>query len=594
MSLSPCALGLTLLLCARMATIAAQAAPRPPAYCIRAVALDRAGERRGSLVLQDGVITAILDEAAPAPPGTRVIEGAGWICLPAFLDAYSRQGCVVPQPVKDRDVPPDTHADVEIDMRQANRKGIQPSFRAVETLVLTKEESEAWRKNGFGAVLVAPGGELIAGSSALATVREAAIRDRVLRDTVFEHGTFAASGEGYPSTLMGYFAQLRQFFLDSKRQVELTDRYGSGRPGPRPPYDAELSVGAELVSGHRLLVAEANDANDIERWWRLADEFGVRVGIAGGLEAWRLRPALGERETPLVLTLDWGKEPEGPKAKASSSPGSAERGEGAEEKKDAVEPIVPEDPGREYREPLAVRLERRAKWERDRDCAKSLHEAGIRFAFGTGLSKPGELLQHVRDLVTAGLPADAAMRALTVDAARILGVDGRIGTIAPGYDATFSLWRSDPLLDEKASVAWSFVDGYPREYPPEKRKAKGPSVGPAEGVDVTGTWELEFRIESQGIKSATLVLEMEKGGELGGTIEVDNPHGGERLHAAVEGTLGGMELELAFQLAFGGMTIETSLQATVDGDRMSGKGSFDGSLGDRPQTQPFEGKRIPE
>src|SRR5262245_34375551 len=113
-----------------------QAAPRPQPYCIGAVSLDRAGEHKGTLVLRDGAIAAVLDEAAPAPPGTRVIEGTGLLCLPAFLDAYSRQGCTVPQPVKDQDVPPNPLTDADIDMRLANRKGIQPAFRAVQALAI--------------------------------------------------------------------------------------------------------------------------------------------------------------------------------------------------------------------------------------------------------------------------------------------------------------------------------------------------------------------------------------------------------------------------------------------------------------------------
>ena len=285
--------------------LAAQAAPRPQPYCIRGVSFDRAGTHKGTLVLRDGAIEAILDEAAPAPPGTRVIEGAGLICLPAFLDAYSRQGCTVPQPVKDQDLPPNEGADVGIDMRLANRKGIQPAFRAVEALAIAKELSEAWRKSGFGSALVARGGELLAGSSALASTREAAMRDLVLRDEVFAHGTFAASGGGYPNTFMGYFAQLRQFVLDSQRQVELERRRAEGRPGPRPPFDAALAVGSELVSGKRRLFVEAASSHDIERWLRLGDEFGLRLGFADAREAWEVRDVLARRGTPVVLTLDW-------------------------------------------------------------------------------------------------------------------------------------------------------------------------------------------------------------------------------------------------------------------------------------------------
>src|SRR5687767_10156370 len=90
----------------------AQSSPRPQPYCIRGVALDRSGERKGTLVLRNGAIEAILDEAAPSPAGTRSIDGTGLICLPAFLDAFTRQGCTVPQPVTDQDLPPNVLADV--------------------------------------------------------------------------------------------------------------------------------------------------------------------------------------------------------------------------------------------------------------------------------------------------------------------------------------------------------------------------------------------------------------------------------------------------------------------------------------------------
>ena len=51
-------------------------------------------------------------------------------------------------------------------------------LRAVEALAITKEQGEAWRKSGFGAALIAPGGELLSGASALATTRDAAMRLR--------------------------------------------------------------------------------------------------------------------------------------------------------------------------------------------------------------------------------------------------------------------------------------------------------------------------------------------------------------------------------------------------------------------------------
>ena len=570
----------------------AQSSPRPQPYCIRGVALDRSGERKGTLVLRNGAIEAILDETAPSPAGTRSIDGTGLICLPAFLDAFTRQGCTVPQPVTDQDLPPNVLADVGVDMRIANRKGIQPAFRTVEALAIPKEQGESWRKSGFGAALVAPGGELLSGTSTLATTREAAMRDLVVRDEVFAHASFAASGRGYPSTLMGYFAQLRQFFLDSQQHVELERRYQQGRPGTRPAFDAQLEAGAELVAREKVLLCEASSAADIQRWFRLADEFRLEVGIVGGLEAWRVTGELVQRDVPVVLTLDWGKEPKDPRPKAKEEPAEAEKAPAPVEPATAPDATAAAAAERswEYTEPLAVRVERRKEWEEKRDCALRLQEAGVRFVFGSGSSKPGELLERVRTLVKAGLPGDDALVALTSSAAQVLGMQNRLGRIEPGFDATFVLWRSDPLTDEKASAAWVFVDGFPSEFKEEKKKGKGP----ADGVDPSGNWTLEFTVEGEGLRAADLTLEMAKDGTLSGTLEAENPIGGGRVETEVEGQVSGDEVELECTLAFGEVKIETKLVAKLAGETLDGEGSFRGPWGSEPRTQTFRGKRVPK
>lgn len=571
-------------------------APQP--YFVRGVALDRAGSAKGSLYLKDGAIVAVLDADAPAPAGTRVIEGDGLICLPAFLDAWSRQGLSVTPPVKDQDVPPNEQADVPIDMRLANRKGIQPAFRAVRALALTKELTEGWQKSGFGAALLAPGGELLSGTSALVTLREAAMRELVLREDVFAHAAFTASGPGYPSTLMGYFAQLRQFFLDSQRQLELARRHADGRPGPRPPFDAELAAGAELVRGERRLLCEAEGMEDFGRWVRLGREFGLELGFVGGREAWRAGVELDGTGRALVLTLDWGKEVEDPRPKeekkAAAEAAGAEAEAAAAEAPAAPEAAQPEEPVWKYLEPDEVRLERRRLWEEKRDNALRLHERGVPFAFGTGARKPSELLDGVRTLVKQGLPAEVALHALTQGAAELLGVERRLGSIAAGKDATFVLWRADPLLDEKASVAWTFVDGHAREFPEEKKKEKKEGAKPGEGLEVSGTWALTFEVQGEGVKEATLTLKLGEAGAVDGTISLENPMGGARLEAPVEGTLDGDELELEFTLEFGEFRLETALEATLEGDTLEGETEFTMPGMEESMSQAFTGRRQPE
>jgi hypothetical protein len=444
------------------------------------------------------------------------------------------------------------------------------------------------------------------------TTREAATRDRVARDEVFFHGAFTANGPGYPSTLMGYFAQLRQFFLDSQRQVELARRYAAGRPGTRPPFDAELAAGVTLLGRERRLLCEANSAADIERWLRLADEFRLEVDFAGGLEAWRVREELARRGATVALSLDWGKEVKDPRPKEDAKPEAkteakteSTSGEGAPQSQEAAaakpaeaeaapaaSPAEPEV-APEYVEPYAVRLERRLKWEEARDCALRLAEAEVRFTFGTALARPSELLEKVRTLVASGLSADDALDALTRSAAGFLGVSDRLGQIAPGFDATFTLWRKDPLIDKEASAAWVFVDGFPSEFKEEKKKARK-GGGPGEGIDPTGSWKLEFAVQGEGIKSAELVLEMQKDGTVTGTLEVENPMGGAKIKTDVEGQVSGDELEFDCTLDFGEFKIESTLTAKIEGDTLSGESSFHGPWSSEPTQQSFTGKRGPK
>ncbi|MBK7878431.1 MAG: hypothetical protein IPJ77_22475 [Planctomycetes bacterium] len=298
------------------AALAAQAPSRPELHVVRNVRLSDAKDApKSMLVLRDGRIESLQAEGGEVPAGARVVDANGALAVPAFLDAYSFAGFQMPKPNPARDLPPPTNADVLVDMRDANRKGILATFRAADALELDLEADKRYRESGFGAWLAAPHGELLSGTSALMTSRHAAVRDRVRKPFVFAHGGFDCTGPGYPGTLMGSIAQLRQFLLDARWVRELDARASAGKPGRRPPYDAELAAATALLDRKSMLVCEAETASDIERWVKLADEFGLSIAISGGREAWRRAELLAARKIPVVLTLQWGEEVEDPHAK---------------------------------------------------------------------------------------------------------------------------------------------------------------------------------------------------------------------------------------------------------------------------------------
>lgn len=624
---------LTLLAAAALAAVTHAQRRLPPQPCVlqdvRLEATDDAPHR--SIVVRDGRIEAILEDPRAVVPGAWIVDGEGLLALPAFIDAYTDEGCETPVPVADRDAPAPLDANVQADMREANRKGIQPSFRAADALSFEKKQREAWWKAGFGVAHVAPSGQLLAGRTVVACLRDAAPRDAVLRADAFASASFHASGPGYPSTLMGSIAQLRQFFRDAERHQELTRRRREGRPGPRPAYDADLDVAADIQSGVLRLLALAEDSHDAERWVRLATEVGLAVPpvLTGGRDTWQVAGLLREAGVPLVLTLDWGEEPPDPDAKAKKAKESTAEGEGAEppqgqeaeqpesaeqgqqpekgeapekgeqgEGQEAANPgEAGEHPGQapagsaetvwEYEEPLGVRRERRRLWEERRANALRLAEEGIPFAFGSALHGPKTLIEKVRELVEAGLPTDAALAALTTTPAQLLGLEKELGRLAPGYGAHIAVWTRPPF-EKGAEVRILFVDGEVHTFEPKEKPREG---APAEGVDASGAWTVTFESEMQ-TEPATLVLEMDEDGTVTGRLSFYSRFAQEEVEGDLEGSVSGRTLHLESDLEVSGFKIRIAIEGDIEGDTMEGRATWQFSEGE--QSSPFSAVREPQ
>jgi imidazolonepropionase-like amidohydrolase len=558
---------------------------------------------RQTIVLRGGRIERILDAGAAVPSGVRIVEGKGAIAVPGFFDAFTQAGCAATSIKPQQDLPPNTRSDVQTDMREANRKGIAPAFRAADVFDLAADKSKGYRESGFGWLVSAPTGELLAGTSVLATSREAAARDQIVLPNAFAHGEFRASGGGYPGTSMGYVAQLRQVFLDAKRQRELELRYSQNRPGPRPPFDAELAAVRVLLAKERRLICAADSDLAIERWLKLADAEGFEIGVSGGRAAFELAPLLASRKIPVVLTLDWGDEPKDPhekekeaakKAKAEKKPEGEKTAEKppepaadkpAEDK--PAEPKAGEDKKKDeakawdYEEPLGVREEQRRRWEEGRDCAMALYAAGVPFAFGSGSNSPADLLKKVRTLVENGLPREVALSALCATPAQWLGLADHIGVLAPGKDATFALWTNDPL-GKDTQVAWMFVDGFAHEFEvkPVKELSK---EKPKEGLSASGRWELITQGRG-GSRSSELTLEMDKDGAVTGKLKSKSPADDTESVSDASGRLSGTTLTIETKLVFGEREIALTLSGELSADEWSGESTTKSSFGENTST----------
>ena len=460
-------------------------------------------------------------------------------------------------------------------MREALRKGVRPNFRTADGMGLSEADAEKMRESGFGALLAAPGDELIAGQSAVLLARTAAARDQVLVPVVWQHAAFDATGGGYPSTLMGYMAALRQLFLDANRHALQRQRVADGIRGPRPPHDPDLEALMPVLAGKQILACEAQTDRDIRRWLRLAQEFDLRLAITGGRDAWQTADRLQAAKAPVILTLDWGDEAQDPKdqkgdedeqdaGKESAESDDKDDGGNNEDEEDGAEPS---DSGLDfdYSEPEGVLMEKRRRWEERRDCAMRLAEAGIPFAFGSAGESPKELLGRVRTLVEEGLDEDVALAALTSQAAEIFGLQGELGSLEAGGNATLCLWTGDPL-DTKSQVRWAFVDGFRYEY---EVKASKEGDGPAEGVDLSGSWTLTY-LDEDGEAPVYLTLEMDDEGAVSGEAKATNPQDQSEMSSEVEGLVDGEAFEFSLSFVVGDLEVDVIIEGEWNDGSLKG------------------------
>src|SRR4029079_12564271 len=102
--------------------------------------------------------------------------------------------------------------------------------------------------------------------------------------------------------------------------------------------------------------------------------------------------------------------------------------------------------------------------------AARLREAGVLFAFTTyGERSPGAFWTDLRRAVEAGLPKEAALRALTIDAARIMGVERQMGTVEAGKIANLVVMTGD-FADARTKARYLFIDRSKFEIEPERER----------------------------------------------------------------------------------------------------------------------------
>jgi imidazolonepropionase-like amidohydrolase len=428
----------------------------------RIVTVSGAQIDRGTIVMRNGVIEDVGANVTP-PADAVVIDGTGLTVYPGLIDMTNstaidtgetaaagaaggrgggggggsggRGGAATPTITWE-------------DQERAKRTAIlHPDFDAARHVRLDGAEMQRLAAAGITTVLAVPSAGTIRGQSALVNVMAAPddpqignIGDyrgglTVIKSPVALHVMFGSTGgaAGYPNSLLGYIAFVRQSFYDAQWQKDARAFAERHKDAPRPAFEPSLDAIIPALERKVPVAFDADQEREILRALAMAKEFNLDVIISGGAEAATVTDDLKAANAKVIYSLNFG----GATAGGGAGGGGGRGGGGGG---DTVRTI-------------------KARVNAPRGPA-ALDKAGVPFAFSTDGSNPQEFVRNAGRVVKEGnLSADAALRALTINAAKLAGVAERLGTIEKGKIANLVVTEGD-LLDG-GRVRHVFVDGRP-------------------------------------------------------------------------------------------------------------------------------------
>jgi imidazolonepropionase-like amidohydrolase len=350
----------------------------------------------GTVLVEDGRVAAVGGDVA-IPDGVRVIDAAGSWVLPGFIEAHGHVG---------------VHEEAEGWAGSDTNEMTDPVTAQVRALDAINPADLGFRDAIAGGVLavnVNPGsGNPIGGQTVALKCWGRTVDEMVLREP---SGLKSALGENpkrvygerhkTPSTRLGTAAVIRGAFVEAANYLQRLDSEQRKPEDERKPVDRDLKLEAlgKVLRREIPWRQHCHRADDIGTAIRIAEEFGYDLVIDHGTEAYLLADIIAAKGIPVIIG------------------------------------------------PL---LTSRSKVElRNRSLANPglLARAGVTIAITTDHPVvPINFLAHQAALsVKEGLDRETALRALTINPARIAGIDDRLGSIEAGKDADLVIWSGDPL-----------------------------------------------------------------------------------------------------------------------------------------------------
>ncbi|MBN1222726.1 MAG: amidohydrolase family protein [Candidatus Aminicenantes bacterium] len=349
--------------------------------------------KEGVLLIKEGKIEKIGSDVS-IPEGWPVLDAGEFVVMPGLVNSRSYVGIGVNWR--------------RISSVDETAKPVVPEMEVKHAIDPQSPDFTFARQLGVTTAMVTPGNKNVIGGQGCIIKNSGMVADEmVVREKavmVFGLGDSAKRRNQMPSTRMGVASLLRETLI---RAREYDEQKKTQEIGPNSNRDFSMEALLPVLKGEIPALIHCERKDDILTALGIADEFHLKIILAGATDAYKAAEEIKEKDIPVVLE----------------------------------------------------RVYRRSQWADDRDFSKRnpsiLASAGIRVAFkpeeGGQWTRPavswggGDLLEIAALAVKHGMTEDAALRAITIDAAGIIGLSDRVGSLEPGKDADFLILRGHPL-----------------------------------------------------------------------------------------------------------------------------------------------------
>ncbi|HEU0015692.1 MAG TPA: amidohydrolase family protein [Longimicrobium sp.] len=344
--------------------------------------------QNGTVLIENGRIAAV--GAGVAVPANAIrIDARGKVVTPGLIESSTNMALVEVDAVGTTN-----------DYRFQNEDQVAAAFNVADGINPRSMVIPVTRIAGVTTVISRPAGGLISGQGLAFDLWGDRIDQMSLRSPIAMFGSVSeneqeAAGGG---TRGGLFMRLREVLEDARTWARNPAAFERGETREFSVSRLDLAALQPVLRGEMPLVLEAHRASDIQTALRIADEYGLRLIIAGGTEGWMVAGDLARARVPVLVKV------------LRNLPESFES--------------------------LGARYEN----------AALLRRAGVQVAITTGETfKAYNIRQEAGNAVAYGLPYDEALRAVTLYPAQIYGIADRYGSLEAGKVANVVVWDGDPL-----------------------------------------------------------------------------------------------------------------------------------------------------